>query len=103
MNSAFLAFDLKAGEAGFQCEHDGGRFVHPKIDDAEEAVGLVVRETRPGGPCAPNQISCFNGWCARRATQPPLDEKLEAVLKLSASTFFVLYRASVVWCPERLR
>lgn len=55
------------------------------------ASAIQQRLARPGSPCAPNKIGCFNSWGARRATQPPWDEKLEAVLKLSASTFFVLY------------
>jgi hypothetical protein len=43
MNSAFLVFNLVGGDAGFQGERDGG-FVHPKLDHAEESVGLIVRE-----------------------------------------------------------
>jgi hypothetical protein len=26
---------------------------------------IQQRLARPGSPCAPNQISCFNGWYAR--------------------------------------
>ena len=44
MDSAFLVFDLVGGDAGFQRERDARRFVHPKLDDPEEAVGLVVGE-----------------------------------------------------------
>ena len=41
MNSAFLVFNLIGGDADFECECDFGRFVHPKLDDLQEAVGLV--------------------------------------------------------------
>ena len=44
MNSAFLVFDLVGGDAGFQGKRDSGSFVHPKLDDPEEAVGLIVGE-----------------------------------------------------------
>ena len=44
MNSAFLVFDLVRGNARFECERDARRFVHPKFDDPEEAVGFIVRE-----------------------------------------------------------
>ena len=39
-----LVFDLVGGDAGFQCERDFPSFVHPKLDDPEEAVGLIGRE-----------------------------------------------------------
>ena len=42
MNSAFLVFDLVGGDAGFQCERDARRSIHPKFDHLEEAVGLIV-------------------------------------------------------------
>ena len=44
VNSVFLAFDLKGGEAGFQCERGSRDFVHPKLYDPEEAVGLIGGE-----------------------------------------------------------
>jgi hypothetical protein len=46
MNSAFLVFDLVAGDACFQCERNPCRFVEPKLDDPEETVGLIVGEER---------------------------------------------------------
>jgi hypothetical protein len=44
MNSAFLVFDLVGGDACFQFERDTRGFVHPKLDNPEEAVGLIVGE-----------------------------------------------------------
>ena len=41
MDSAFRAFDLLGGEAGFQSERDAGCFVCPKLDDPEEAVAYL--------------------------------------------------------------
>ena len=46
MNSAFLVFDLVGGEAGLQCEFRACSFVHPKLDDPEEAVRLIFRKER---------------------------------------------------------
>ena len=44
VNPAFLVFDLLGGDASFQCERDARRFVHPKLDDPEETVGLIIGE-----------------------------------------------------------
>jgi hypothetical protein len=50
-------------------------------------VASVIQQrlARPGSPCAPNQISCFNNWLRALRHTRPWDEKLDAVLKLSAS------------------
>jgi hypothetical protein len=45
MDSTFLVFDLVGGQAGFQRERDSGSFVHPKLDDPEEAVGFIFEKT----------------------------------------------------------
>ena len=42
--SAFLVFDSIGRNATLECERNARSFVHPKFDDGEEAVGLVVRE-----------------------------------------------------------
>jgi hypothetical protein len=44
MSSAFLVFDLVGRNATLECERNARGFVHPKFDDREEAIGLVVRE-----------------------------------------------------------
>jgi hypothetical protein len=44
MRSAFLVFDLVGRNAGLKRERDARGFIHPKFDQGEEAVGLVVRE-----------------------------------------------------------
>ena len=44
MNSAFLVFNLVAGNAGLQLKRNARKGIHPKFDDGKEAVGLVVGE-----------------------------------------------------------
>jgi hypothetical protein len=46
MNSAFLVFDLLGGNARSKRERDVRGFIHPKLHDIEEAVGLVGRKER---------------------------------------------------------
>jgi hypothetical protein len=43
-NAAFLVFDLIGRNAGLKREGNARGFIHPKLDDREEAVGLIVRE-----------------------------------------------------------
>jgi hypothetical protein len=44
MDSAFLVFDLVGGDSGLECDRDSGCFVDPKLDDPEDAVGLIGGE-----------------------------------------------------------
>jgi hypothetical protein len=44
--SAFLVFDLVGGNARSKHERDARGFIHPKLHDIEEAVGLVGRKER---------------------------------------------------------
>jgi len=44
MHSAFLVLDVKGRNATLKRECDARGFIHRKLDDCEEAVGLVVRE-----------------------------------------------------------
>ena len=41
---AFLVFDLVGGNACSKRERDARCFVHPKLNDGEEAIGLFVGE-----------------------------------------------------------
>jgi len=43
MRSAFLIFDLIGRNAGLELKCNARTFMHPKFDDGEGAVGLVVR------------------------------------------------------------
>jgi hypothetical protein len=43
MNSTFLIFDLIGRDPTLKRECNARGFIHPKFDDREEAVGLVVR------------------------------------------------------------
>ena len=42
MSSAFLVFDLVGRNAGLELECNARDFIHPELNDREEAVGLVV-------------------------------------------------------------
>ncbi len=42
MRSAFLVFDLIGRNAGLKLQCNARGFIHPKFDDLEEAIGLVV-------------------------------------------------------------
>jgi hypothetical protein len=44
MSSAFLVFDLVGGNTGLESKRNAGGFIHPKFDNHEEAVGLIVGE-----------------------------------------------------------
>jgi hypothetical protein len=44
MNSAFLVFDLIGRNATLECERNARGFIHPKFDDGEEPVRLVLGE-----------------------------------------------------------
>jgi hypothetical protein len=44
MNSAFLVFDLIGRNASLKRRCNARSFIHPKLNDGKEAVGLVVRE-----------------------------------------------------------
>jgi hypothetical protein len=44
MSSAFLVFDLIGRNTTLEGERNAGRFIHPELNDREEAMGLVVRE-----------------------------------------------------------
>ncbi len=41
MNSAFLVFDLGGRNAASECQRDTRGFIHPKLNDYKEAVGLI--------------------------------------------------------------
>jgi hypothetical protein len=60
MSSSFLAFDLVGRNANLECERNARGFVHPKFDDGEEAVGLVVRGWHPTGPGMLVAVNCGN-------------------------------------------
>ena len=44
MNSAFLVFDLVAGNAGLEVKCNARGCIHPELNDREEAIGLIVTE-----------------------------------------------------------
>jgi DNA-binding transcriptional ArsR family regulator len=46
MRPAFLVFDLVGGNTGLEIKCNARRFIHPELNDREEAVGFVVREKR---------------------------------------------------------
>jgi hypothetical protein len=49
VNSTSLVFDLLGGNACLQGKRDLWNFVHPRLDDPEEAVGLVSGEEGQAG------------------------------------------------------
>ena len=49
MNSAFLVFNLVGGDACFQFERHARRFVQPKLDDPEEALGFIFQRRALAG------------------------------------------------------
>ena len=44
MGPAFLVFDLVGRNASLEIKCNARRFIHPELNDSEEAVGLVVRK-----------------------------------------------------------
>jgi hypothetical protein len=44
MDSAFLVFDLVAGNAGLEVKGDTRNLIYPKRDDRKKAIGLIGRE-----------------------------------------------------------
>ena len=60
MDSAFLVFDLIAGNAGLEVKADTRNLIYAKRDHRKEAVGPIGREqsqSRSGGNC----FAEFNG------------------------------------------
>jgi hypothetical protein len=42
MSSTFLVFDLIGRNANLELKCDARGFIHPELNDREEAVGLIV-------------------------------------------------------------
>jgi hypothetical protein len=78
MSSSFLVFDMIRRNAGLKREGNARRFIHPKVDDGEEAfvrTELVLTATaffsRP-------PVKLW-GWSAR----PPLDIQAAGLTRLN--------------------
>jgi hypothetical protein len=46
MRSAFLGFDLIRRNAGLELKCNARGFIHPELNDGEEAIGFVVGEEK---------------------------------------------------------
>jgi hypothetical protein len=86
MRSAFLVFDLVSGNATSECDRNARGSVHPKFDDGEKAIELVV-----GEECS----RVLAGKASPKATG-----RIRVILRLNASWYqYVVARINSGW-PE---
>ena len=73
MDSAFLVFDLIAGNAGLEVKGDTRNLIDQERDHRKKAVALIVREKSESS--AGSYFSCrdplFRGGSAQRASSRP--------------------------------
>jgi hypothetical protein len=65
MHSAFLVFDLVAGDTALEVKGDARNLVYPKRDDRKKTVRLISREeTQPGsgGDCFAEFNRSYVSW-----------------------------------------